>query len=116
MHYVRISSWIPSTDSLINRELRMSISVTKDILTLAELEAQPLAVVKQARQTGRPVIVTAKGKANVVIMDAATFEKRLKVANLSRLLMEAEEDVRAGRTRPAREFFDELRRDKKISR
>jgi prevent-host-death family protein len=94
----------------------MSISVTEDIRTIAELQAEPLAIVKQVRQTGRPVIVTTKGKADVVIMDAASYEKRLKLANLSRLLMEAEADVRAGRTQPAREFFDELRRDKKVSR
>jgi prevent-host-death family protein len=94
----------------------MSMSLTEDFRTLAELQAEPLAVVKQARQSRRPVIVTTKGKADVVIMDAATFEKRLKLANLSRLLMEAEADVRAGRTRPAREFFAELRRDKKVSR
>jgi hypothetical protein len=49
-------------------------------------------------------------------MDAATFEKRLKLANLSRLLAEAEGDVRAGRTSSAREFFAERRRAKKISR
>jgi prevent-host-death family protein len=94
----------------------MSISIIEDIRTLAELQAEPLAVVKHVRQTRRPVIVTTKGKADVVIMDAASYEKRLKLANLSRLLMEAEEDVRAGRTKPAREFFEELRRDKKASR
>ena len=93
----------------------MSLSPTEDIRTLAELEAEPLAVVKHARQTGRPVIVTRKGKADVVIMDAASFERCLKLANLTRLLAEGEADVRAGRLKPARDFFDELRRDKKIS-
>jgi prevent-host-death family protein len=94
----------------------MSISLTEDIRTLAELRAEPLAIVKQARQTGRPVVVMNKGKADVIVMDAASFERQLKVANLARLLAEGEADVRAGRTKPVREFFDELRRDKKISR
>jgi prevent-host-death family protein len=94
----------------------MSISLSEDIRTLAELESQPLSLAKQARQTGRPVIVTNKGKANIVIMDAAAFEKRIKLANLSRLLAEAEDDVRGGRISPAREFFAERRRAKKVSR
>ncbi|MEX2174838.1 MAG: type II toxin-antitoxin system Phd/YefM family antitoxin [Pirellulaceae bacterium] len=93
----------------------MPISLTEDIRTLAELTAGPLAIVKQVRQTGRPVVVTNKGKADVVVMDAATYEKRLKIANLSRLLMKAETDVQAGRTRPVREFLRELRRAKKVS-
>jgi prevent-host-death family protein len=94
----------------------MSLSPTEDIRSLTELEADPRPILKQVRKTGRPVILTRKGKADVVIMDALTYEHRLKVANLARLLAEAEAHVHAGRTRPAREFFDELRREKKISR
>ena len=92
------------------------MSPTEDIRTLAELTAEPLAVIKQVRKTGRPVIVTSKGKADVVIIDAESYERRLKLANLARLLAEGEADIRAGRTRPVREFLDELRREKKISR
>lgn len=94
----------------------MTISLAEDVRTLAEFEAQPRRLLKQARETGRPVIITNKGKPDVVLMDAATFEKRVKLANLARLLAEAEEDVRAGRTVPAREFFAERRRAKKVSR
>ena len=94
----------------------MPLGPTEDSRTLAVLKAEPLAVVKQVRKTGRPVIVTTKGKADVVIMDAAIFERRLKLANLARLLAEGEADVRAGRTMPVSQFFDKLRRDKKISR
>jgi prevent-host-death family protein len=92
------------------------VSITNDIRTLAELAAEPLAVVKHARQSGRPVVITAKGKADVVILDARAFEKRLSAANLALLLAPAEADVREGRTRPATEFFAELRRAKKVSR
>jgi prevent-host-death family protein len=94
----------------------MVISPTEDIRTIAELQAEPLSLVKQVRKTGRPVIITSKGKADVIMMDAALFEKRLKLVNLARLLAEGEDDIRAGRTTPAREFFDELRREKKVSR
>jgi prevent-host-death family protein len=94
----------------------MSLSPTEDIRTVAELEADPRPILKQVRETGRPVFLTRKGKANLVIMDAQHYEQHLKVANLARLLAEGEAHVQAGRTRPASEFFDELRRDKKVSR
>ena len=93
----------------------MSISLTQDVKTIEELKADPLKILNHVRQTGRPVVVTTKGKSNVVILDADTFERRLKISNLARLLEEAETDVRAGRVRPARAFFDEFCRDKKIS-
>jgi prevent-host-death family protein len=91
-------------------------TLASNIRTLSELKAEPLRLVKQARETGRPVVITNKGKADVVLMDAAAFEKQLKLANLSRLLAEGEQDLRAGRTLPAQEFFAERRRGKKTSR
>jgi prevent-host-death family protein len=94
----------------------MSFSPVEDIRTFAELEAEPRAICDQVRQTGRPIFLTSNGKADLVIMDARVYEHQLKITNLARLLAEAEEDVRAGRTRPAREFFDELRREQKVSR
>ena len=38
------------------------------------------------------------------------------LTNLARLLAEAETAIRAGQTRPASEFFEEFRREKKIPR
>jgi prevent-host-death family protein len=94
----------------------MSLSPTEDIRTVAELEVDPRPILKQVRETGRPVFLTRKGKANLVIMDAEYYEQNLKVANLARLIAEGEAHIQAGRTRSASEFFGELRRDKRISR
>lgn len=89
----------------------MSISLTEDIRSMAEFKAEPMSLARQAKRTGRPVIVTSKGKADVVIMDAAQFEKRMKLVNLAQLLAEGEADLRAGRKRPAAEFFAEWERE-----
>jgi prevent-host-death family protein len=92
----------------------MKVKGSEDVVTLAKLRSQPLAVVKQARKSRGPVVVTSNGKPDVVVMDATTFERRLKVANLATLIAVAEADVAAGRTRPAQEFFAEFRRGKKV--
>jgi prevent-host-death family protein len=94
----------------------MSISLQEDFRSLAEFENDPREIVKQVHRTGRPVVVTVKGKPDVIVLDAADFERRLKLVNLARLLAEAEADVRAGRTRPAEEFFSELGREKEVPR
>jgi len=85
-------------------------------VTLAELRAAPLAVVKRARKPGHAIVVTSKGKPDVVVLSAADFERRLKLTNLALLIAEAEADVAAGRIRSAREFFAEFRRGKEVSR
>lgn len=94
----------------------MAISLTEDFKTVKELEREPLEILKQVRRTGRPVVVTVNGKPDVVIMDAATYERKLQNRTLAQLLAEGEADIRAGRTRPAAEVFDELIREKKVSR
>jgi prevent-host-death family protein len=93
----------------------MSMSLAEDVKTIQELKAHPLKILNHVRKTGRPVVITTEGKPDVVILDADSFERRLKVFNLSRLLAEAEVDVKAGRVRPAKVFFDEFCRAKKIS-
>ena len=46
-------------------------------------------------------------------MDAKTYEKHLRAANLSRLLAPAEADVAAGRVRSARSFLKEFKSARK---
>lgn len=92
----------------------MSVSFSGDIRSQSDLTSDPLALVRQVQKTGRPIVVATSEKPNIVLMDADTFERRLKVANLAQLLAGAEEDVRSGRVRPASEFFRELGRGKKV--
>src|SRR5260370_84752 len=74
----------------------MSISLTEDFKTAAELKSHSLEILQQIQSTGRPVVVTMEGKPAVVMIDAATYERKLKAVNLARLIAEAEGDVRAG--------------------
>lgn len=94
----------------------MSISLIEDVKTAAEFTKRPRAMLEQVRRTGRPVVVTVKGKPGAVLLDAETYERKLKAANLARLLEEAEEQVRAGQTREIGEFAKDFLRAKKISR
>jgi prevent-host-death family protein len=93
----------------------MNINVTEDIRSVTELKRKTREIIDQARRTGRPVILTANGKADAVLMDAETYEKQFGAANLSALLAAGEADIAAGRSRPARTFLREFKRAHKIS-
>ena len=94
----------------------MSISLTEDIKTVSELKKNLRSVFEQIHKTGRPVVVMVNGKPDVVLVDAAQFEKKLRALNLAALLELGEEDIRRGRTKPARAFLEDFRRAKKIRR
>lgn len=94
----------------------MTLSMTEDIKSASDLKKHMREVFDHLHQTGRPVVVTVNGRPDVVLLDVAVFEKTLKALNLAHLLAESEEDIRAGRTRPARAFLKSFKRAKKISR
>jgi prevent-host-death family protein len=94
----------------------MAISLTNDFVTLEDLGNNARAVVRQVHDSGRPVIVTVAGKPDVVIVDAALYEKQLHLLTLARKLAEAQADVKAGRVRPVEEFLSELEHDTKVPR
>lgn len=92
----------------------MAFSISEDIRPITDLKKHTREVLDQARRTGRPVILTVNGRADAVLLDAKTYEKHLKASNLARLLAPAEEDVKAGRTRPIRQFLREFKNAHKI--
>lgn len=93
----------------------MPPSLTEDFKTLEELQGGATEILAQVHRTGRPVVITVNGKPDVVIVDAAAYEKRLSVDNVRALIAEGEADVRAGRTRPVEEFMAELIGGAKVS-
>ncbi len=90
--------------------------IAEDIRPITDLEQNSNEILRQVRKTGRPIILTVKGKADAVLMDAKTYEKHLRAANMLRLLAPAEADVAEGRVRPVRSFLKEFKSARKISR
>jgi prevent-host-death family protein len=87
----------------------MSISLAEDIRSVTDLKRHTREILDHVHQSGRPVVLTVNGRADSVIIDAKVYEKQVKAMNLARLLSEAEAQVAAGQTRPARVFLDEFK-------
>jgi len=79
-----------------------------------EHDANPSGLMKQMKKTGRPLVLTVNGKAEAVLLDAATYQKMASqldtVAGIRRGLAQA----RKGVGRPAGDVFDELEREDSI--
>lgn len=54
-------------------------------------------IAKLARDTGAPICLTTNGKRDLVIMDAASFERKAKLLSLWEKLLSAEEERMAGK-------------------
>jgi len=94
----------------------MLLNLSEDIRSVTDLKRKTKEILNQVHRPKRPVVLTVNGKADAVLMDTKTYEKHLKASNIMRLLVQAEEDVAAGRTRSMRSFLKEFKHARKISR
>jgi prevent-host-death family protein len=87
------------------------LDITKDIQSLTTFRRQSGDFMKQLKKTKRPVVLTVNGKAAAVVQDAAAYQRLLDLAACAdeeEAMRQGLEDVKEGRTRPAREFFAEF--------
>jgi prevent-host-death family protein len=92
----------------------MSLNSSEDTKSVSDLKRHTHEILEQIRKTRRPILLTVNGKADAVLIDAKTYQKQVKAMNLARLLAEGEEDIAAGRVRPARSFLREFKDAHKI--
>jgi len=88
----------------------MSVSFRQDIKSVSDLKKKTSEVFKQVQETGRPVVITVRGKPHSILLDVEVFEKKLKAFNLAVLLAEGEKDIREGNVGSADAFMKELKK------
>ncbi|MEJ7638644.1 MAG: prevent-host-death protein [Singulisphaera sp.] len=90
------------------------MNLSRDIHSLAGFKLKPPDFVQQLKDTGEPIVLTVNGKAELVVQDAASYQKLLDMAEQARVIegiWQGLADVQAGRTQPVAEAFAETRRD-----
>jgi prevent-host-death family protein len=95
------------------------LDITKDIQSLTTFRRRSGDFLKQLKKSKRPVVLTVKGKAAAVVQDAEAYQRLLDLAasaDAEEGVRQGLDDVAQGRTRPAREVFDEIRRKHGIPR
>ncbi len=95
------------------------MDITKDIQPMTAFRNHSAEFMRYLRETKRPVILTVNGRAAAVVQDAEAYQRLLDLAAeacAAEGIRQGLEDVANGRTRPAREVFDEIRAEHDIPR
>ncbi len=95
------------------------LDITKDIQSLTTFRRRSGDFMKHLKKSKRPVVLTVKGKAAAIVQDAQAYQRLLDTAaraDVDEALRQGLDDVAHGRTRPAREVFDDIRRHYDIPR
>ena len=87
------------------------LNITTDIQSLTTFRRSSSEFIKHLKKSKRPMVLTVNGKAAAVVQDAEAYQRLLDVAaqaDAEEGIRQGLEDAKAGRVRPAEEFFDEF--------
>jgi prevent-host-death family protein len=95
------------------------LDITKDIQSLTTFRGRSGDFMKQLKKSKRPVVLTVKGKTAAIVQDAEPYQRLLDVAASADAvegIRQGLDDIAHGRTRPAKEVVDDIRRKHDIPR
>jgi prevent-host-death family protein len=76
---------------------------------ISYLKANAAEILLDLAEKQEPMVITQNGEAKAVIQDVASFEQTQETLALLKLLAIGNQDIDAGRTRPARAVVERLR-------
>ena len=92
------------------------LDLANDIRSLSDFKRHTVDLLDRLRKTGHPLVLTINGKAELVVQDAEAYQALLDRVETIEGIQRGLADVKAGRTKPARQVFNRLRRKHGISR
>jgi prevent-host-death family protein len=89
------------------------MKLSRDIHPLTDFKRNTSAFLAQLKRTGEPVVLTINGKAELVVQDAASYQKLLDIADRAAVVeavQQSLEEMKAGLGRPAEDVLADIRR------
>ncbi|MGD0910139.1 MAG: type II toxin-antitoxin system Phd/YefM family antitoxin [Candidatus Acidiferrales bacterium] len=96
-----------------------TLDIANDIRSLSDFKRNSREFLEQMRETGNPVVLTINGKAEVVVQDAASYQKLLDYIDEMEALEGIKRglaNVEAGRVTPLEKFEKDFRKKHAIPR
>jgi prevent-host-death family protein len=93
--------------------------IANDIQSLSHFKRKTAEVMERMKKTGNPVVLTINGKAEIVVQEAAAYQRLRELADKAEMmefLRESRADIEAGRTEPALEALERLGKKYRLKR
>jgi prevent-host-death family protein len=84
------------------------MNLTEDIQPVTYLKGNAAHLLQQINETRRPVIITQNGLARAVLQDTASYESMRNAIAMLKLMVQGENDIRAGRLSGQDEVFSRI--------
>jgi prevent-host-death family protein len=82
----------------------------RDIVPLTDFQRNAKTLKKKMQKSGKPVILTVNGRADLVVQDVKSYQKMLEKLELLSEFTRAEAEIAEGKVTPASKVFLDLER------
>lgn len=92
------------------------INLKNDIDSLSNFKRNTADYLRELKQSGKPVVLTINGRAELVVQDAGSYQRLLEITErieTIEALAPAIAEMKAGKGEPAEVFFSELLKESK---
>ncbi len=87
----------------------VNIDLEKDIQPVSDFRANAAAVIDRVRRSGRPVVLTQRGRGAAVLVDIRSYQELVEENEVLRDIHASLVDIAEGRTIPHAEAMASLR-------
>jgi prevent-host-death family protein len=90
------------------------MNLSEDIHPLTDFKRNTPEFLRQLKETGNPVVLTINGKAELVVQDAASYQRLFDLAERLETIQAVNESLASadrGEGRPMDDVFDALEKD-----
>jgi PHD/YefM family antitoxin component YafN of YafNO toxin-antitoxin module len=98
-------------DALTMRLPEQFMNVSRDIHPLTDFKRHTAEFLTQLKSTGKPVVLTINGKAELIVQDAASYQKLIDLADRLETIQAVKEglaSIERGQGKPMDDVFDAL--------
>jgi PHD/YefM family antitoxin component YafN of YafNO toxin-antitoxin module len=95
------------------------LDISRDIKPLSNFKRNSTELIDHLKRTGRPVLLTINGKAEVVVQNAKSYQHLLESIDRAEAVMGISDglaSMKCGKGISAEQAFEKLRKKHKISR
>ena len=85
------------------------LDISRDIDSLSNFKRNTPEFLRQLKETGRPVVLTINGKAELVVQDTRSYQRLIERAEHKEALRISVDEMRAGQGIPAEDVLAEMR-------
>jgi prevent-host-death family protein len=83
----------------------MTMNISKDIKPITYLKSRAPDLLKQIKQTHRPVVITQNGEPRAVLQDPESYQSMRNAIGLLKLISQGEKDIKNGKSKSQEEVF-----------